>query len=73
MADSHVLALSSQSGFCQTYGFEAGKPECLKLSKTSYQARHLTLHGLWPKLNSCGQRYGFCGVRPQKIIVIMRH
>jgi len=65
MADSHVLALSSQAGFCETYGFEAGKPECLKLPKESYQARHLTLHGLWPNLDSCGQRYGYCGVYPQ--------
>jgi ribonuclease T2 len=65
MADSHLLALSSQPGFCQTYGFEAGRPECVHLSKNSYQAKHLTLHGLWPNLDSCGQRYGFCGVRPR--------
>lgn len=64
-ADSHVLALSSQAGFCETYGYEAGKPECIKLSKKSYQARHLTLHGLWPNQESCGQRYGFCGVKPR--------
>lgn len=65
MADSYVLALSSQPGFCQTYGYEAGKPECLKLSKNSYQASHLTLHGLWPNQDSCGQHYGFCGVSPR--------
>jgi ribonuclease T2 len=65
MADSHLLALSSQSGFCETYGFEAGKPECRKLSKSSYQASHLTLHGLWPNQDVCGQRYGYCGVKPQ--------
>lgn len=64
-ADSYVLALSSQPGFCQTYGYEAGKPECMKLSKNSYQASHLTLHGLWPNQDACGQRYGFCGVKPQ--------
>lgn len=64
MADSYVLAMSSQSGFCQTYGYEAGKPECLKLSRNSYQANHLTLHGLWPNQDACGQRYGFCGIRP---------
>ncbi len=62
-ADSYVLALSSQPGFCQTYGYEAGKPECLKLSKSSYQASHLTLHGLWPNQDSCGQHYGYCGVK----------
>jgi ribonuclease T2 len=64
-ADSYVLALSSQPGFCQTYGYEAGKPECLKLSRTSYQANHLTLHGLWPNQDACGQRYGFCGIKPE--------
>ncbi|WP_058534066.1 ribonuclease T2 family protein [Legionella saoudiensis] len=62
LSDSNVLALSSQPGFCQTYGYEAGKPECTHLSKESYQARHLTLHGLWPNQNACGQSYGFCGV-----------
>ena len=65
MADSYVLAMSSQPGFCQTYGYEAGKPECLKLSRSSYQANHLTLHGLWPNQDACGQRYGFCGIKPQ--------
>ncbi|MFI4962313.1 MAG: ribonuclease T [Legionellales bacterium] len=59
-ADAYVLALSSQSGFCKTYGYEAGKPECLNLSDTSYAANHLTLHGLWPNQNACGQDYGFC-------------
>lgn len=62
-ADSYVLALSSQAGFCETYGYEAGKPECRYLSKDSYQANHLTLHGLWPNMDVCGQHYGFCGVR----------
>ena len=62
MPDSYILALSSQPGFCQTYGYEAGKPECMHLPKNSYQAKHLTLHGLWPNQNACGQRYGFCGV-----------
>ncbi|MCW8445079.1 ribonuclease T [Fluoribacter gormanii] len=62
MSDSYVLALSSQPGFCETYGYEAGKPECMHLSKNSYQAKHLTLHGLWPNQNACGQSYGFCGV-----------
>jgi ribonuclease T2 len=65
MADSYVLAMSSQSGFCQTYGYEAGKPECMKLSRNSYQANHLTVHGLWPNQEACGHHYGFCGVRPR--------
>lgn len=62
MSDSYVLALSSQPGFCQTYGYEAGKPECMHLPKNSYQAKHLTLHGLWPNQSACGQSYGYCGV-----------
>lgn len=65
MADSYVLALSSQPGFCETYGYEAGKPECRKLAKNSYQANHLTLHGLWPNMAACGQHYGFCGIKPK--------
>lgn len=64
-ADSNVLALSSQAGFCETYGYEAGKPECWKFTSNSYQANHLTLHGLWPNQNACKQNYGFCGVRPR--------
>ncbi|MGQ3889208.1 ribonuclease T2 family protein [Legionella sp. CNM-1927-20] len=65
MADSYVLALSWQPGFCQTYGYEAGKPECLRLPSNSYQASHLVLHGLWPNQDVCGQAYGFCNTRPQ--------
>lgn len=64
-ADSYVLALSSQPGFCETYGFEAGKPECRRLAKDSYAAKHLTLHGLWPNKERCGQHYGFCTSRPE--------
>lgn len=64
-ADTHILALSSQPGFCQTYGYEAGKPECLNLSARSYQANHLTLHGLWPNQDSCGPHYGYCDVQPK--------
>ncbi|MGQ3891601.1 ribonuclease T2 family protein [Legionella sp. CNM-4043-24] len=63
LADSYVLALSWQPGFCQTYGYDAGKPECLHLSAQSWQARHLVLHGLWPNQDSCGEHYGFCGVQ----------
>lgn len=62
LADSYVLALSWQPAFCQTYGYEAGKPECMKLETDSYQATHLVLHGLWPNQQICGQHYGFCGV-----------
>lgn len=62
-ADSYVLALSWQPGFCQTYGYDAGKPECQHLPAQSYQASHLVLHGLWPNQHSCGDHYGFCGVQ----------
>lgn len=66
MADAYVLALSSQPGFCETYGYEAGKPECIKLTKAAYQADHLILHGLWPNQDACGYNYGYCGVNPRK-------
>lgn len=65
LSDSNILALSLQPGFCQTYGYEAGKLECMHLSKKSYPFHHFTLHGLWPNQKACGQRYGFCDV-PQK-------
>lgn len=65
MADAYVLAMSSQSGFCETYGYEAGKPECRNVPKNAYHAKHLTLHGLWPNQDSCGPRYGFCAARPR--------
>lgn len=64
-ADTNILALSSQPGFCENYGYEAGKPECLHLSKNAYEANHLTLHGLWPNQDSCGQHYGYCEVKPK--------
>jgi ribonuclease T2 len=64
-ADTNILALSSQTGFCENYGYEAGKPECLHLSKNSFEATHLTLHGLWPNQDSCGQHYGYCEVKPK--------
>ncbi len=65
-ADSYVLALSWQPGFCETYGYEAGKPECLNLTAKSYASQHPTLHGLWPNQKACGTQYGFCGVAPKK-------
>lgn len=65
-ADSYILAVSHQPGFCQTYGYEAGKLECIYLNAHSYQANHLTLHGLWPNQDLCGQHYGFCGsIKPK--------
>lgn len=65
MADSYVLALSEQPGFCETYGYDAGKPECQHISANSYESSHFTLHGLWPNQEACGQSYGFCTVKPR--------
>ena len=66
MADAYVLALSWHPAFCETHGYEASYPECLTLPDTSYQARHLVLHGLWPNQNGCGIDYEYCGVEAQK-------
>lgn len=60
LADAYVLALSLQPAFCETYGYDAGKPECFELSASQPQARHFSLHGLWPNQARCGTRYGFC-------------
>jgi ribonuclease T2 len=60
MADSYVLALSWQPAFCQAYGHEKAKPECLQLRSNSFQASHLVLHGLWPSQRNCGQQYSYC-------------
>lgn len=65
MADSYVLALSSHPGFCQTYGYEAGKRECQHISDQSYEFNHLTLHGLWPNESACGISYGYCNVKQE--------
>lgn len=65
MADSYVLAMSWMPAFCQTYGYEAGRPECLNIASGSYESNHMVLHGLWPNQQLCGERYGFCGVKPK--------
>lgn len=57
-ADSYVLALSWQPAFCEGH---SKKPECGIADTNAYQAKHFTLHGLWPNLSSCGTHYGFCG------------
>ncbi len=57
--ESFLLAVSWQPAFCKSHG---SKPECKIKDPDSYQATHLTLHGLWPnKLSRCGKNYGFCG------------
>ncbi|WP_367607552.1 ribonuclease T [Legionella sp. W05-934-2] len=65
-ADSYMLALSWQPAFCETYGYERGKAECYKLTKKSYTATHLALHGLWPNQTACGIDYGYCQAEKQK-------
>lgn len=63
-ADSHVLALSWQPAFCE---IKPQKPECKITDPKVYQAKHFTLHGLWPNKKSCGTHYAFCGdVKAQK-------
>lgn len=63
-ADSHVLALSWQPAFCET---KPQKSECKITDPQVYQAKHFTLHGLWPNKKSCGTHYAFCGdVKAQK-------
>ncbi|HMU64432.1 MAG: ribonuclease T [Nitrosomonas sp.] len=62
-ADSYVLALSWQPAFCE---IKSNKPECSITDPNVYQARHFTLHGLWPNQRQCGIDYGFCGNVKQK-------
>lgn len=63
-ADSHVLALSWQPAFCE---IKPQKPECKITDPQVYQAKHFTLHGLWPNKKSCGTHYAFCDdVKAQK-------
>lgn len=64
--DSHVLALSWQSTFCELYGRR--KAECRALSQTpeSSQWQHFSLHGLWPNRQQCGTRYGYCSTVKQQ-------
>lgn len=57
-ADSYVLAMTWQPAFCET---KPDKPGCDVTDPEAYQARHFTLHGLWPNKQSCGKTYGFCG------------
>jgi ribonuclease T2 len=51
----YVLALSWEPAFCEKM---KGKAECTNETATSYEASHLSLHGLWPQ----PRRNVFCGV-----------
>lgn len=44
----YVLALSWQPAFCET---RPGKTECKAQTAAGFDARHFTLHGLWPQPN----------------------
>lgn len=56
LADSYVLALSWQPGFCEL----KDKPECDVRDISSFQAKNFTLHGLWPNKRQCGINYKDC-------------
>lgn len=58
--DSHVLALSWQSTFCELYGSRKAECRALRQTTDAPQWQHFSLHGLWPNRQQCGTRYGFC-------------
>lgn len=58
--NSYVLAISWQPAFCEG---RPGKSECRTQTASSFEARHFTLHGLWPQ----PRRRVFCNVG-QKLI-----
>ena len=41
-----ILAMSWQPAFCELH---SDKPECVSETPDSFEASHLTLHGLWPQ------------------------
>ena len=59
-ADSYVLAMSWQPGFCEHVAYQGRKPECDRMADGRLVVTHLTLHGLWPNRRDCGTRYGSC-------------
>ncbi len=52
---THVLALGWEPAFCREH---PDKAECARETAQSFEATHLSLHGLWPQLR--GRAY--CGV-----------
>lgn len=58
--DHYILALNWQPAFCETH---EEKPECRTQSKGRFDARHFSLHGLWPsKQDDKGREFSYCGV-----------
>jgi len=64
LEDSYVFAVSWQPAFCEGH---RDKPECAVTDPGSFQAKHFTLHGLWPNKQSCGKDYGFCGKYKEEV------
>lgn len=61
--DSHVLAVTWQTGFCLTH---KNKKECENLAQNSFALNNFTLHGLWPNKNSCDIYYNYCSDIPEE-------
>lgn len=61
LADSYVLAMSWQAGFCEHTPAGKTKPECQAMERGELVVNHFTLHGLWPNKDSCGTNYNACG------------
>lgn len=57
---SYLLALSWQPAFCESH---PGKAECMAETPASFDATHLSLHGLWPQ----PRRVAYCNVSPEQI------
>jgi ribonuclease T2 len=57
--DSYVFALTWEPTFCEGKSFT----ECANMTPDSFDAKNLTLHGLWPDRNGDSKHaYGDCGV-----------
>lgn len=56
----YILALSWEPAFCAG---QASKPECKAETPNSYEATHISLHGLWPEPRS----KAYCGADPKDV------
>jgi len=54
----YILALSWEPAFCAG---QSSKPECKAETPTTYDATHISLHGLWPEPRS----KAYCGADPK--------
>lgn len=62
----YVLALSWQPAFCEGL---PDKAECKRLTAKSFEATHLSLHGLWPQ----PRRVAYCNVSSEQIAADNAH